>query len=172
MSTKAFYFARRTHEKCLIFCLSCGLSVAALACSRETTEPPPPAPTEATTPAKLAPAAPAGPAELALVAPLVVGGSLGDFQVREIQAVRKGVLNVICAKDRSVVRLSIALASEKGPEPPAEAGKYAVFYSLRRGSDPSEAERLAKALAEIVAKHSDVPVPQGMTEFVPAAIPM
>ena len=30
----------------------------------------------------------------------------------------------------------------------------------------------AKALVEIVGKHSDVPVPKGMTEFVPAPIPM
>lgn len=100
-----------------------------------------------------------------------MGHSLADFEVVEIHAVQKGVLDVVCRKGRSVVRLWIALASDKGPEPPAETGKYAVFYSVRSG-DPADAERLAKALAEIVGKHSDVPVPKGMTEFVPAAIPL
>lgn len=123
------------------------------------------------TPTAPPPAPPAGAEELALVAPLVVGGSLGDFEVIEVQALQKGVLNIVCRKGRSIVRLWIALASEKGPEPPAQMGKYAVFYSVRSG-DPADAERLAKALAEIVGKHSDVPVPKGMTEFVPAPIPL
>ena len=123
-----------------------------------------------------APAAPpvaraAGAEELALVAPLVVGSSLVDFEVIEIHAMHKGVLDIVCRKGRSVVRLWIALASETGPEPPAMSGKYAVFYSVRSG-DPADAERLAKALAEIVGKHSDVPIPKGMIEFVPAPIPL
>jgi hypothetical protein len=114
---------------------------------------------------------PAGPEELALVAPLVVGGSLDSFEVTEIQAIRKGVLNVACRKDRAIVRLWIALDAEKAPKPPAVAGKYAVFYSVRDG-DGAEAERLAKALAQIVEKHADLPAPKGMTEFVPAGIPL
>jgi len=114
---------------------------------------------------------PAGIEELALVAPLVVGSSLGDFEVVEIDAIQKGVLDVVCRKGRSVVRLWIALASDKGPEPPAQAGKYAVFYSVR-GGDPADAERLAKALADVVGKHADVPVPKRLTEFVPAPIPL
>jgi hypothetical protein len=120
---------------------------------------------------QLPPASSAGPEELALIAPLVVGGSLLDFEVVEIQALQKGVLNIVCRKGRSNVRLWIALAAEKSPEPPAEAGKYAVFYSVRSG-DPVDAEKLTKALAEIVKKHSDVPVPKGMAEFVPARIPL
>ncbi len=112
---------------------------------------------------------PAGPEELALVAPLVVGGSLDGFEVTEIQAIHKGVLNVAVRKERVTVRLWIAVDSEKAPKPPAVAGKYAVFYSVRSG-DPAEAERLAKALAQIVEKHADIPPPKGMTEFVPAGI--
>ncbi len=132
--------------------------------------------TRATTSSTVAPAPPppaptAGAEELALVAPIVVGGSLGDFEVIEVQALQKGVLNIVCRKGRSVVRLWISLASDKGPEPPAQAGKYAVFYSVSSG-DPAEAERLTKALAGIVGKNSDVPVPKGMTEFVPAPIPL
>ncbi len=115
--------------------------------------------------------APAGPNELALVAPLVVGGSLDGCEVTEIQAIHRGVLNVVCRWERSTMRLWIALASDKGPEPPAKADKYAVFYSAS-GIEPAEAERLSKTLADIVAKHADVPVPKGMTEFVPAAIPL
>lgn len=113
----------------------------------------------------------AGPEELALVAPLVVGGSLDGFEVFEIQAVRNGVLNVMCRKDRTTVRLWIALDSDKGPEPPAVAGQYAVFYSVPRGGD-ADVERLAKELAQMVEKHADLPAPKGMTAFVPAGIPM
>ncbi len=140
------------------------------ACSRATTDPPPvPSATAARSVER--PPPPAGPAELALIAPLTVGGALGDFTVREVQAVQKGVLNIVCVKDRSTVRLWIALGSENGPQPPAEADKYAIYYSVRN-ADSSDAERLAKALAEIVGKHSDVPVPQGMTEFVPTSVPL
>ncbi|MRG90758.1 hypothetical protein [Polyangium spumosum] len=117
------------------------------------------------------PPRPAGPAELALVAPLAPGSSLDGFTVREILAVRDGVLTLVCEKDRSVVRLSIALAADDGPTPPAVAGKYAIFYSARRG-DPAEAERLAKALAALLEKHPDVPAPPGMTSFVPTPIPI
>ncbi|MBK9263717.1 MAG: hypothetical protein IPM54_28425 [Polyangiaceae bacterium] len=171
MSTNDRSSTRRRRDKRLCaLVLLCGLSASTFACSRATTDPPPAASATAA-PEPPPPATPAGPDELALVAPLVVGSSLGDFEVREIQAVQRGVLNIVCAKGRSVVHLFIALASDKGPEPPAEAGKYAIFYSLRKG-DPSDAERLAKALAEIVGKHSDVPVPKGMTEFVPVPIPI
>ncbi|MDI1431122.1 hypothetical protein [Polyangium sorediatum] len=114
---------------------------------------------------------PAGPAELALVAPLAPGSTLDGFAVREIRAVQDGVLTLVCEKDRAAVRLSVALAVDDGPTPPAFAGKYAVFYSAR-GSDPADGERLAKALAAILEKHPDVPVPPGMTSFVPTPIPI
>lgn len=161
-----------THEKraVLLVVLGC-LSWSIHGCSRSSTDASSTTTSSTTAPASPQPAPPAGAEELALVAPIVVGGSLGDFEVIEVQALQKGVLNIDCRKGRSVVRLWIARASDKGPEPPAEAGKYAVFYSVRSG-DPADAEGLAKALAEIVGKHSDVPVPKGMTEFVPAPIPL
>jgi len=143
---------------------------SSLGCS---VNPPEPAPVSSSKPVTHAPppAGPAGPEELALIAPIVVGSKLGAYEVTKIQAIHKGVLEIVCRHDRAQVRLSIALLSEKGPEPPAQTDKYAVFYS-NRGGEPAEAERLAKSLAEILGKHSDVPVPKGMTEFVPAAIPM
>jgi hypothetical protein len=118
-----------------------------------------------------APPKPAGPSELALVAPLAPGGELDGFEVREVRAVADGVLVVVCGKDRVVVRLWVALASDAGPEPPATAGRYAVFYSAK-GADPEDAARLARALAAVVDKRADVPVPPGMTTFVPAPIPL
>lgn len=148
-----------------------GAAWVSLGCSRSSSSGPAPSASSSAVATPSVPPRPAGAEELALVAPLVVGRSLAEFEVTEIWAVRKGVLDVVCRKDRSVVRLSIALRSEKGPEPPAVADKYAVFYSVRSG-DPSEGERLAKALAEIVGKHADVPVPKGLTEFVPAPIPI
>jgi hypothetical protein len=160
MGTKDFAFA---------FLL--GVAVAtSLGCSKGSTEAAPGSSSKAV-PNEPPPTTPAGPEELALIAPLVVGSKLGAYEVTKILAVHKGVLEIFCRNDRAQVRLSIALLSEKGPEPPAQTDKYAVFYS-NRGGDPADAERLAKSLAEILGKHSDVPVPKGMTEFVPSAIPM
>ena len=146
------------------------LLLALPACARDDRPADPAPPATSSRPAP--PPRPAGPAELALVAPLTPGGTLEGFTVREIFAVENGVLTLVCAKDRAVVRLSIALAADGGPAPPALAGKYAVFYSARGKSDPQDAERLARALAAILEKHPDVPVPPGMTSFVPTPIPI
>lgn len=117
---------------------------------------------------------PAGPAERALVAPLAEGSALDDYEVREIHAVGpEGAMQVVCAKGRSVVRLSVALltpATEEGPEPPAVAGRYAIFYSLR-GASPEEGERLARALAEVLSKNDAAPAPPGMAPFAPPPRP-
>ncbi|MDI1445230.1 hypothetical protein [Polyangium sp. 6x1] len=147
------------------------LLLALPACSRDRDAPAGPSPPPVVSSRPAPPPRPAGPAELALVAPLAPGDTLDGFTVREILAVQDGVLTLVCAKDRALVRLSVALAADGGPAPPAVAGKYAVFYSAR-GSDPAVGERLAKALAAILEKHPDVPVPPGMTSFVPTPIPI
>lgn len=115
--------------------------------------------------------APAGPAERALVAPLAEGSALGDYEVRELQAVGpEGAMQVVCAKGRAVVRLSVALATDEGPEPAALAGRYAIFYS-QRGASPEDGERLARALAEVLSKNDAAPAPPGMAPFAPPPRP-
>lgn len=112
---------------------------------------------------------PAGAAERALVAPLAEKGTLGGFEVQEIQAVNhEGVVRVVLAKGRAVVRLDVGLLAEEGPVPPAEAGRYAIFYSLKNAT-PEEGEQLARALGEVVKKNdaAGVAVPAGMVPFVP-----
>jgi hypothetical protein len=112
-------------------------------------------------------ARPAGPADRALVSPLSEGSALGEFQVKEIQAVNdEGVLRVVCARDHAVVRLDVALLSEDGPAPPAVAGRYAIFYSLK-GATPEDGERLAGELAAIVKANAGAPAPPGMKPFAP-----
>lgn len=105
------------------------------------------------------------------MAPLVPGARLGGYEVREIHAIEGGQLTLVCAKDRATVRLSIALAADEGPAPPATAGRYAVFYSLRN-APPEDGERLAKALADVLGKHTDLPPPAGLTAFSPKPIPI
>jgi hypothetical protein len=152
---------------------------AALACACERTAPDPPAAPSASAASAVSaprpppppPPRPAGPAELALVAPLVPGARLEDFEVREVRAVEAGVLTLVCAKDRASVRLSVALAEADGPPPPALAGRYAVFYSLRN-AQPDDGDRLARALAKILDAHADVPTPPGLGPFVPSPIPI
>lgn len=108
----------------------------------------------------------ASPAELALVAPLAPGVDLGSFAVREIRGVDRGVMEVICAKDKRVVRLEVALVDPEGVVPPATAGRYAIYYSLR-GATPEEGELLARKLAAVLNANAAVPPPEGMTSFKP-----
>src|SRR6185437_10287063 len=75
---------------------------------------------------------PAGSAELSLLAPLKEGGALDGFDVAEIDAVdASGQLRLVCRKGSAEVKLTVALQGEGGPEPPATAGHYAVFYGTR-----------------------------------------
>jgi hypothetical protein len=115
------------------------------------------------------PPRPASPAELAVIAPAAPGGKLLDFDIREVRGVQRGVMEVHCEKGAARVVLSIALAAPGGPAPPAEAGRYGVFYSLR-GASPEDGERLAKALAELLGKNSAAKVPEGMGPFVPRPV--
>jgi len=113
---------------------------------------------------------PAGAEELALVAPLAPGSELGGYQVRAIHGVQDGVMRLVCVKDRATVRLDVALVDDDGPQPPATAGRYAVFYSLK-GAVPEDGLGLAEALAKVVAAHQDAPAPRGMRKFVPSEKP-
>ena len=112
---------------------------------------------------------PAGPAERALLAPLTEGSPLGGFEVREIHAVSaEGLLRVICVQGRAVVRLNVALAApaDDGPAPPAVAGRYAIFYSLKNAS-PEEGERLAVELSTVLKANAAAPAPPGLSPFTP-----
>jgi hypothetical protein len=111
------------------------------------------------------PRAPAGDAELALVAPLRVGAALGTYRVDAIDAVVGGALRVTCSRGTSVVRLDVALRSDAGPEAPATAGPFAVFYSSPDGDAPA-AEALAKALAGVIGKNAEA-APPGLAPFAP-----
>lgn len=116
------------------------------------------------------PPPPAGAEELALVAPLAKGSELGGFEIRDIHGVRDGVMRLVCVKAQATVRLDIALAADGGPEPPATAGPYAIYYSLK-GAFPEEGLALAQKLAKVLAAHEDAPPPKGMTRFVPKKKP-
>jgi hypothetical protein len=110
---------------------------------------------------------PAGEAELALLAPLKEGGTLGGYTVREIDAVGdSGQLRLVCQKENAVVELNVALKAESGPEPPATAGRYAVYY-FARSAPPADGDALAHALAKIIEANSWARVPRKLRPFVP-----
>lgn len=104
--------------------------------------------------------------EMAIVAPLTKGSTLGGWDVVRVEGTDRGALRVVCVQKRSVVRLYIALASDDGPAPPAVAGKFAIFYSLKDAS-AEDGERLATELAAVIKKNKDAPPPPGMTPFQP-----
>lgn len=117
---------------------------------------------------KLAPAGaaqphPAGPAELAVVAPLRPGDALADFEVTAILAVdAAGALRVACEQGEAGLTLEVTLATDTGPPPPARAGRYAIFYALRVGATHEQGQRLAAALAAVLAANAETPIPPGM----------
>ncbi|MBA3547020.1 MAG: hypothetical protein H0T76_11095 [Nannocystis sp.] len=111
---------------------------------------------------------PAGPAELALVTPLMPGSTLADFEIAEIQAVSAGgALRVICGRGDATVTLDVGLVAAGGPTPPAVAGRYAIFYSIR-GATSQEGERLAVALAAILEQNEAASIPPGMAPYRPS----
>jgi hypothetical protein len=103
---------------------------------------------------------------MAVIAPLARGSSLGGWEVLRVEGTDRGALRVVCVKERAVVRLYIALATDGGPAAPATAGRFAIFYSLRDAT-PEEGERLATELAAVIKKNGDVPPPAGLTAFEP-----
>jgi hypothetical protein len=116
-----------------------------------------------------APLPPAGSAELALVAPLRDGSTFGGFTVRAVHGVHGGVFRIVCAKDKALVRLDIALLdeSEGAASPPATAGRYAIYYSVRGGATPEDGEQLATRLARVLRANASAAVPPGLTPFKP-----
>jgi len=111
-------------------------------------------------------ARPASSAELSIIAPAVPGSKLADWDIRAVHAVDRGTMEVVCEKGAARVVLSIALAADGGPEPPVSTDRYAVFYSAR-GATTEDADRPAKALAELLRANQAVPPPGGLGPFVP-----
>ena len=158
-------FSKR-HSVIVIALAACALGIGVTVTMRELFEGPPPL-----QPLPEPPAVPAGPAELAVVAPLVAGNKLVEgWTVREIRAVRDGTFRVACKQDdgRGHVDLEIALHEDADPSPPAVAGRFAIFYAARR-VEPSEAAKLATALAKVIEKNKDAAPPPGLTAFHPKA---
>ena len=145
------------------------LALAATLACRSSHDPAPPPASASAIAVSAAPSQSSAPVatkeELALVSPLSRGSEVAGFVVREIAGMRKGRLRVVFTRKDAVVRLDIALLDPEGPVPPATAGRYAVYYSLR-GATPEDGERLAKKLAAAIKKN-DAPPPAGMTTFTP-----
>lgn len=117
-----------------------------------------------------APPREAGPAELALVAPLVKGGKLLDYTVLAIYGVERGGLTVVLGKEKALVYLTVAMASDAGPLAPAVVGPYAIFKSILN-APAEEAERLQGAFGEILRANVAVPAPPGLATFQPGPMP-
>jgi hypothetical protein len=100
----------------------------------------------------------AGPSELAVVAPLRQGAALADWRVDFVGAIGEaGAISIECSRGPARARLDVARVAPGAPDPPAIAGPYAIYYGT--GAPPGEGERLARALAEVVAKNLAASVP-------------
>lgn len=107
---------------------------------------------------------PAGEAELALLAPLQVGATLGDWEIRFIGAISKGRLPIVVAHEGRDLGLEVVLSGDDGPEPAAATRRFHVFYRSR-GALPEDGSRLALALAKVLAENGAVAPPPGMTAY-------
>ncbi len=122
-----------------------------------------PHPAPSSTPITTAAASEASPAELAVLAPLRVGGSLRGFDITAIDH-DVGMVQMVCRRDHATVRLDVTLAADAGPTPPAMAGPYAVFYEID-GASQAAGEELALALAAVLQRNSAAPPPPSLTRF-------
>jgi hypothetical protein len=115
-----------------------------------------------------APPPPAGPVELAIVAPIVVGSTSKGWRVEAISAVHEGaiVVSFVEEKGRGAVDLLVAASAEDEVAPPATAGRYAVFYSVRLAL-PEDGDRLARVLARAIEKNQAAPTPPGLKPYAP-----
>ncbi len=111
-------------------------------------------------------APPAGPVELAILAPIVVGSTSKGWKIEAISAVHEGAITVrfVEEKGRGVVDLFVSASSDDGAPPPATAGRYAIFYSVRRAL-PEHGDRLAGVLARAIEKNAAAPVPPGLAPY-------
>lgn len=116
-----------------------------------------------------APPRPPTKEEIAVIAPLATGSKLGDFDVVEIHGVTDGGIEIVTRKGAARIVLTVALLAQGGPAPPASTDRYAVFYSLR-GAEPTDGERVAKALAAVLEANRSTPPPPGMSAFVPRPV--
>jgi hypothetical protein len=116
------------------------------------------------------PPPPAGPVELAILAPIVVGSTSKGWKVAAISAVHEGaiVVSFVEEKGKGAVDLIVAASAEDEVAPPATAGRYAVFYSVRLAL-PEDGERLAKVLARAIEKNQAAPTPPGLRPYAPRA---
>ncbi len=113
---------------------------------------------------------PAGPVELAIVAPIVVGSTSKGWKVEAISAVHEGaiVVSFVEEKGQGAVDLFVTESAEDEVAPPATAGRYAVFYSVRLAL-PEDGDRLAKVLARAIEKNQAAPTPPGLKPYAPRA---
>lgn len=120
--------------------------------------------------AEAAPPPPAGPVELSILAPIVVGSTSKGWKVEAISAVHEGaiVVSFVEEKGKGAVDLLVVMSAEDEVAPPATAGRYAVFYSVRLAL-PEDGDRLARVLARAIEKNQDAPVPPGLRPFQPRA---
>ena len=111
---------------------------------------------------------PAGPIELGILAPIVVGSTSKGWKVEAISAVHEGaiVVSFVEEKGKGAVDLLVVASAEDEVAPPATAGRYAVFYSVRLAL-PEDGDRLARVLARAIEKNQDAPVPPGLRPFQP-----
>jgi hypothetical protein len=107
----------------------------------------------------------AGATELGIVTPLRPGAALADYTVEHVGAIGpSGLLTVELARGPARVTLDVARTMPGAPHPPVEAAGYSIYY--RSGAPPGDGERLARALAAIVAK-AGAPVPDALRSLAP-----
>ncbi len=100
----------------------------------------------------------AGPVELAVIAPIAPGAAIAGYTVDFVRAIGpEGQITIECSRGAARARIELARLAAGAPDPPAKAGPYAVYYG--GGAPPGDGERLARAVAAVVADHLDRDVP-------------
>ncbi len=98
----------------------------------------------------------------------MVGSTSKGWKVEAISAVHEGaiVVSFVEEKGQGAVDLFVTESAEDEVAPPATAGRYAVFYSVRLAL-PEDGDRLARVLARAIEKNQAAPTPPGLRPYAP-----
>jgi hypothetical protein len=112
-----------------------------------------------------APEDPPSEAELTLLAPLHEGSELAGYAVEHIGPVHDGAIRIECKRGETAVKLDVFLASPDAPPPPAQSGRYAVYYTAPAATQ--DGARVSAALASVLDANASAPGPTGLLPFHP-----
>ena len=101
--------------------------------------------------------------ELAILAPIAPGTSLGDFRVDKILA-HNDILRVDASHGDIVIHVDIAFVGPRSPEPSKKVGRYGIYFQSARAS-VATAHSVCDLVGVSLQANANQPPPATMKDF-------